>query len=604
MRLSALLASERAADERVARCGHDTAQNGHDVTWTELRHDVARLHGRLVDSPAGAFVLVTDDAYAFSVGLLALWHAGHTAILPPNRQPHALERLQTRAVGVISDRADWIPGGSALHPLRDGLETSTPAFGPLDPDAPAIELFTSGTTSDEKPVSKRLRHLEDEVLQLESTWGERVADATFFSTTSHQHLYGLLFGVLWPLCSGRRFDATHYLHAGELVPRMRGEASSVLASVPTSLRHLVRHRDTAALGARCRAVFSSGGPLAAETSHAVADALGHAPIEVLGSTETGGIAWRTQCRGTESSWTPFPCAEIRRDEQSGVLRVSSPLVSVDQTGDGYSTGDQIVLHPDGTFDLCGRADLIVKIGEKRLDLGSMASQLRGHAWVDDVALTTIERQSEERVAALVVPSERGREVLGREGRRAFSTGLRDWLANGWDPVLHPRHWRIVSELPENAQGKITRRAVSDLFCSDAPQAVRADRPQILEEVRGDDWIERSCVVPPDLDCFAGHFPGGPVVPGVLQLDWAMDLAAALLGTAPIVDRIETLKLLEPLGPGERFALHVRIAKPRARAGDGEGRPKFEFVLQSADAKFSTGRVQLRGEGAADEKLRA
>jgi 3-hydroxymyristoyl/3-hydroxydecanoyl-(acyl carrier protein) dehydratase len=36
-------------------------------------------------------------------------------------------------------------------------------------------------------------------------------------------------------------------------------------------------------------------------------------------------------------------------------------------------------------------------------------------------------------------------------------------------------------------------------------------------------------LPAEHDAFAGHFPGRPILPGVVQLDWAMQLAALCFG---------------------------------------------------------------------------
>ena len=36
-----------------------------------------------------------------------------------------------------------------------------------------------------------------------------------------------------------------------------------------------------------------------------------------------------------------------------------------------------------------------------------------------------------------------------------------------------------------------------------------------------------CAVTTALPCFAGHFPGEPILPGIVQLQWSADLAAAL-----------------------------------------------------------------------------
>jgi acyl-CoA synthetase (AMP-forming)/AMP-acid ligase II len=600
MDLCRLLAEDRPADSIVARRWDAGIGSSQDVVWAQFVADVDRLHGRLADHQRGGWVLLTEDAYAFAVGLFALWHAESYAILPPTRQPEVLAQLQTRVVGVISDRPAWFESGSSIHPLdrdEDLADREPIRLSELGREAFAVELFTSGTTGDEKSTTKRIAHLEDEVAQLEAWRGAQLDGAWFFSTASHQHLYGLLFGVLWPLCSGRPFDAHHYLHADELLPKMLEAPTSVLASVPTSIKHIARHTSFPMLRERCRAVFSSGGPLPTTTAHAVADVLGSAPVEVLGSTETGGIAWREQSPAVDDvPWTPFACVQIRRDEETGILRVDSPLVSIASGDSGFATGDLIELCPDGRFRLGGRSNQVAKVGEKRVDLAYMGSQLRSHEWIDDAALTTIERDTEQRVAAVLVASRRGLEVLRLQGRRAFIREVRASLSDRWDPVVHPRHWRFVDRLPDNEQGKLTRDALTALFRDAVLPTRTTDRPRIHEEVRSSGSIERTCEVPEDLQCFNGHFPGFPVVPGILQLDWAMELVAVLLGSSPAIQEIESFKLIRPLGPGMQFRLQVAIddtdemdeAEPDCLA--------MKFSLSSEKETFSVGRITLVASG--------
>ena len=74
----------------------------------------------------------------------------------------------------------------------------------------------------------------------------------------------------------------------------------------------------------------------------------------------------------------------------------------------------------------------------------------------------------------------------------------------------------------------------------------------------------------------------PVVPGVLQLDWAMDLVVQLLGQAPRVTEIESLKLTSPLRPGQRFRIQSRVTADS----------KVVIKLWSRDAIHATGRVRL------------
>jgi len=59
-------------------------------------------------------------------------------------------------------------------------------------------------------------------------------------------------------------------------------------------------------------------------------------------------------------------------------------------------------------------------------------------------------------------------------------------------------------------------------------------------------------VPAEHPCLPGHFPGRPVVPGVVLLDRVME-AAGLAGAA----RLPAAKFLRPVLPGEEVAVELR-----------------------------------------------
>ena len=65
--------------------------------------------------------------------------------------------------------------------------------------------------------------------------------------------------------------------------------------------------------------------------------------------------------------------------------------------------------------------------------------------------------------------------------------------------------------------------------------------------------EASFVVPPDHPALAGHFPGRPIVPGVVLLD---EVVAAIRGTAPgaRVAGLANVKFHAPLEPGRRVVV--------------------------------------------------
>ena len=540
------------------------------------------------------WVLAADDTYAFAVGLLGLWHAGHHAVLPPNRQDQTFAELDVRTHGFLTDYAPWLRQESALHPVTPHEVEAHPDLPdvPLSENALAVELYTSGTTGDHRSIRKELRHLESEVAELSSLFRDLPSDAVVFSTASPQHLYGLLFAVLWPLATGRKFDPDPLHQPSEIVPRMLSVDHSILVSVPSTLRQLARHDATPQLEDRCKAVFSSGGPLPSDIALDLAKQLGKSPIEVFGSTETGGVAWRQQSQANYApAWRPFPSVRTTLSEPDGLLCVCSPFVSVDEDQThGFMMSDRISLRADGCFTLKGRSDQVVKIAEKRVDLTQMANVLRRHVAVEDAALATIEREGHTRVGAAIVPSARGLIMIENEGRSELNRRLRECLQASFDPVVHPRSWRHIDALPIDERGKTRLNDVRALFRKASPREI-VDRPEIKGETRGADFIERACRVPVDLISFAGHFPSLPVVPGFLQLDWAMELIAVLntcadapktSRTEPQIQEIESLKLISPLRPGQEFKIHVRRS--------AENRVTLEIT--SSDAVHARGRVRL------------
>ena len=71
--------------------------------------------------------------------------------------------------------------------------------------------------------------------------------------------------------------------------------------------------------------------------------------------------------------------------------------------------------------------------------------------------------------------------------------------------------------------------------------------------------EFAWIVPPDHPALSGHFPGRPIVPGVVLIDRAILFAEHLHGRADIRWQIASAKFFSPAGPGEAllFTLEIR-----------------------------------------------
>ena len=91
-------------------------------------------------------------------------------------------------------------------------------------------------------------------------------------------------------------------------------------------------------------------------------------------------------------------------------------------------------------------------------------------------------------------------------------------------------------------------------------------------------------IPHDLDYFHGHFPAAPIVPGVVQIKWAVELAGRHLGAGGTFAGMVALKFQQVMRPGISVTLSLRWA-----ASDG----KLHFAYQSDGARYGSGRLRFR-----------
>lgn len=66
----------------------------------------------------------------------------------------------------------------------------------------------------------------------------------------------------------------------------------------------------------------------------------------------------------------------------------------------------------------------------------------------------------------------------------------------------------------------------------------------------------------DHPIFAGHFPGRPIVPGVMLLEWALSEVAASLQRSPAAVRVREAKFFTPLEPGQRAQMKLEVSGVR------------------------------------------
>jgi len=550
---------------------------GHFYDAGQFYAAVCHWANRLQSQPVQRYALFTEDAYPFAVMLFALFHAGKEVWIPGNNRPGIARQLQQLDCQLIGD---WETTRKFDYCLKS-TECSGLSLLPLDPAETKLVIFTSGSTGLPKPVDKQLIQFQLEIETLEKQWGKQLAYAAALATVSHQHIYGLLFRVLWPLSAGRCFHSDCYINPETLIKRAQNAAAYWVSS-PAHLKRLDCRSPWDGIANLC-AIFSSGGVLQHEAAQQILACSGQPVIEIYGSTETGGIGWRVQGDEPLTPWTPFEGMSLAQTDDgwqlySPYLQIAqippsppfskwgvTPSLSFSRTSfskkgvllsphfgkggqGGFILDDQISLQDDGRFILHGRLDRIVKIEEKRLSLTELEQRLIATPWVAE-AFTLMLANHRDVVGAVIVFTVDGVQLQKNKGRKQLIRQLREALYQYFDAVVLPRKWLFLELIPLTAEGKIEERILKHLLDMDSRKF-----PYVLRIEKTGDSVELKLNVPEDLIYFPHHFAGYPILPGVVQIAWAEHFGKLFYGIDEPFLNMEAIKFIQVIQPGAELKL--------------------------------------------------
>ncbi|WP_420478919.1 hypothetical protein [Brevundimonas sp. FT23028] len=411
-------------------------RDGAVVTAGEVRRLASALAPRVQAAGDTVFLSVASAAH-LTASLLAAAAVGRIIAMPAHAQPEYLAEIGCPPEALITDD------------LFEGLADGGAAPGDAVTD-PVIDFFTSGSSGVPKRVRKNLSRLEIEARALDSLWGAEAGPV--ISTVSHQHFYGFLFRVVWPIMSGRISDDAPAVYWENLEGRFGG------ATLVSSPAHLTRLSPRAALYRPTPGlVFSSGQLLPTDAATGCVAVFDRPATEVLGSTETGGLAWRRQT-GPDTLWTPFPDVSITADENQALI-VRSPYLQEDRP---EQTGDVIDRQADGRFRLKPRGDRIVKIDGKRVSLARVEEMLGRLPEIAAVAALSLP-DHKGALGAVVELTPAGHALLAEEGTFRLSRRLRAAVSPLLESAERPKYWRFVDRIETNSQGKRILSTLSALF---------------------------------------------------------------------------------------------------------------------------------------------
>ena len=418
------------------------------------------------------------------LAMLACFRMGAVAMpCNPQLRRHDLE-LRVNAAdpklcigedGLLAELPDEV-SSMTLSEVTDALDEDVPQETPadvadLDPDEPAVTIFTSGTTGEPRGVVYPQRYLLGQRLQAEHWFGAREGELAWCTaapgwskSTRNVFIAPWLEGAA-ALIHDARFDPAERL---QIIER---ERVNVLCQAPTEYRMLAKRAELRPIPS-LRRVVSAGEPLNPEVIRLFRERMGVAIGDGYGQTETGPVSGMRPDEDDPardgSMGRPLPGIEVRIAEPDGAIEgrptegelqvrpetlptfFSHYLDAAPFDGEWWPTGDHVRQDEDGYLWFEGRDDDIIITAGYRVGPFEVESALVSHPAVAEAA--AIPAPDEERgsvVRAIVV-------LADGEPSERLAAELQEHVKRVTAPYKYPRIVEFADSLPKTLSGKIRR----------------------------------------------------------------------------------------------------------------------------------------------------
>ena len=475
--------------------------SGEALTYNSLNRRANRLARAMLacrgEKEEPIALLVSHDDRVI-VAMLAAFKAGKICVpIDPSYTVAGLRGVleDTEAKLVVTDdsyeatvKESAVAGISLLNVGDVAASDSLGNLGlSISPGAPALILYTSGSTGQPKGVVHTHRTILNEIRR--QTAAFQISSNDRLSFIAPYNVIGGVREILLPLLNGATLCSLDIRTEGfgGLSDWISEERITVSRFVPSVLRTLVASMEKGAMLSSLRLIFVGGervrqSDLELFRERFADDCLF---VHVLGCTETGIFRHHFISKQTMIEGDDIPVGREVDDVQTLLLDDAGHEVSPGQIGEiavksrflplgywrrpeltqsrflpdpcggderTYLTGDLGRLLPDASLVHLGRKDLMVKIRGYRVELGGIEKHILDHVAVKEVIVVALDaRSGEKRLNAYVVLKPKA---------SASASDLARFLRARIPDYALPSAFVFLEALPLMPNGKVDRQRLA------------------------------------------------------------------------------------------------------------------------------------------------
>jgi acyl-coenzyme A synthetase/AMP-(fatty) acid ligase len=348
-----------------------------------------------------------------------------------------------------------------LIPSLGGVQFSVDHLTP--PKSAVIGFVTSGTSSATPTVIwKSWNALNSEAFTLMKEF-KITTSSRILTMVPPVHIFGFLYSILLPTVSGASLISSQRWDLSLFEPCPLAETADVIITVPPLWSVLERMLPFFSVGFNAPLILTSGASFGPERGGAAQKlrnrlSLGFRIVDIVGSTETGGIGFKTVAgEELEESFTLFDGVNIFPPTiTDGRWSVSSPF-----TDDRHLEVNDVFVPAAGprTFEYGGRSDRIVKIGARRFNLADIESALSQCA--NGSAVVCLFKQDPHTAKG-------GSMFAFVESGDLKSSDIFEAYQRRFKELPLPTNIHMSEHLPKGAMGKTSRSELEKLLTRPAP----------------------------------------------------------------------------------------------------------------------------------------